>query len=213
MACKICETRRARRQCPGVGGEICPVCCGTERENSVSCPLDCEYLRDARRREKPREIDPESVPNRDIHVSDEFLEDHAVLAGAMMHGLVTAALGTPGVVDLDVREALDSLVRTYRTLQSGLYYESKPANPLAARICELMQKGLEEFRKTSAERLGVVAVRDADILGVLVFFQHMELPLNNGRRRGRAFLDFLLQQVGTVGGAAGARPGSLLVLP
>jgi hypothetical protein len=196
-----------------VGGEICPVCCGTERENSVSCPLDCEYLRDARRREKPREIDPESVPNSDIQVSEKFLEDRPVLTGAMMHGLVTMALGTPGVVDLDVREALDSLVRTYRTLVGGLYYESKPANPLAARICELMQKGLEEFRKSSAERLGVATIRDADILGVLVFFQHLELQLNNGRRRGRAFLDFLLQQIGTVVGSAGARSRPLLVLP
>ena len=34
-------------------------------------------------------------------------------------------------------------------------------------------------------------LRDADVLGVLVFLERLELQHNNGRRRGRAFLDFL----------------------
>ena len=34
-------------------------------------------------------------------------------------------------------------------------------------------------------------VRDADVLGVLVFLQRLEMRYNNGRRRGRAFRDFL----------------------
>jgi hypothetical protein len=212
MACKICETRRPRRLCPGVGGEICSVCCGAERENTVSCPLDCEYLQEARGREKPREIDPESIPNRDIRITDSFLHEQTALLGALMRGLATAALGLPGAVDFDVREALDSLVRTYRTLQSGLYYESKPANPLAARIHELVQKGLEEYRKSAAERSAILTVRDADVLGVLVFLQRLELQFNNGRKRGRAFLDFLRQQTGTSAGAA-MPGGSPLVLP
>ena len=33
--------------------------------------------------------------------------------------------------------------------------------------------------------------RDADVLGLLVFLQRFELDRNNGRRRGRAFLDAL----------------------
>jgi hypothetical protein len=56
-------------------------------------------------------------------------------------------------------------------------------------------------------------IRDSDVLGVLVFLQHLELQLNNGRRRGRAFLDALRQQIDSEQGEAGARPGSPLVLP
>ncbi len=52
MKCVICEVRTARRHCPGVRGEICSVCCGTERENTIACPFDCTYLREARLREK-----------------------------------------------------------------------------------------------------------------------------------------------------------------
>jgi hypothetical protein len=76
-----------------------------------------------------------------------------------------------------------------------------------------MQKGLEEFRKAAVDRLGMSTIRDSDVFGVLVFLQHLELQLNNGRRRGRAFLDALRQQVEANQGEAGASPGSPLVLP
>ncbi len=214
MTCKICETRRARRTCPGVGGEICSVCCGTERENSVSCPLECIYLREARLREKPQEMEAEKMPNRDVRITDRFLNENGALLGEMMREIAEAGLGVPGTVDFDVREALDSLVRTYRTRESGLYYESKPANLMAAGIHERVQEGVDVFRAAAAERFGINTVRDADILGVLVFLQRVELRLNNGRRRGRAFLDFLRHQIGPI---EGARPhlqgGSPLVLP
>jgi hypothetical protein len=213
MACKICQTRRARRLCPGIGGEICPVCCGRERENTVDCPLECEYLQAARGREKMPDLDPESLPNRDIEVSEDFIREQGALLQATIRGLATAAWGMPGAVDLDVREALDSLARTYRTRESGLYYESKPANLVAARIFELMQKGLEEFRKTAVERLGIAPVRDAGILGVLVFLQRTGMQFDNGRRRRRAFMEFLRQHAG-MGQEAGVQDsGSPLVLP
>jgi len=34
-------------------------------------------------------------------------------------------------------------------------------------------------------------MRDTDVLGALVFLQRLELQNNNGRRRGRAYFDFL----------------------
>jgi hypothetical protein len=208
--CKICEKRRPRRRCPGVGGEICAVCCGTERENTVSCLLDCEYLREAREHEKRQELDPEKMPNRDIRVTEEFLERHAALVAAMIRGVVTAGLGVTGAVDQDVRDALESMVQTYRTRQSGLYYESRPQNLLAARIQELIESGLAEYRKASAERLGMETVRDADVLGTLVFLERVGLQFDNGRRRGRAFLDFLRGHAAVDESGAGASP---LVLP
>jgi hypothetical protein len=36
-----------------------------------------------------------------------------------------------------------------------------------------------------------MTIRDSEVLGVLVFLQRLELQNNNGRRRGRAFLDML----------------------
>src|SRR5580693_4260414 len=112
MACAICHTRRPRRFCLGVQGEICSLCCGAEREITVDCPLDCEYLREAHKHEKPIPIDPEMLPNRDIEVSEEFIEDNEEFLIAVATSLVRAALLTPEVIDYDIREALDGAIRT-----------------------------------------------------------------------------------------------------
>ena len=210
MTCKLCETRRPRRACPGVGGEICSVCCGTGREDTVNCPLDCVYLREARTREKPVGVDPKQIPNLDIEVSDSFLREHDALLAFLVGTVAEAVLSAAGAVDYDLREALGALVRTYRTRQSGLYYETKPSNLIAAGIQERVQKSIDDFREAVGKRAGMTTVRDADVLGVLAFLERVEYQTNNGRRRGRAFLDFLRAQSAAMAADAARSP---LVVP
>jgi hypothetical protein len=190
MKCQICDLRKPRRHCPGVHGEICSICCGNEREVTVSCPLDCPYLVEARQHEKPRALNPDEVPNKDVQVTEEFLREHEPLFVFLSQRLIDASLTSPGAVDTDVREALQSLIRTYRTLQSGLYYETKPANLIAAGIHQRMQEAIDGLRKELAEK-NATPMRDAEILGTLVFLERVELHENNGRPRGRAFIDYL----------------------
>jgi hypothetical protein len=191
LSCKICEIRRPRRFCPGIKGEICTLCCGTEREKTVRCPLDCEYLKEARVHEKVEPPDPEKFPNKEIRVSEQFLRDHDEFLMFLSRALLRAAFEVPGAIDYDIREALASLIRTYRTLESGLYYESLPSNPLAGVIHQRIQQAVEEFRREQTQRVGLTNVRDADVLGVLVFLQQLEIIHNNARPLGRAFIDFL----------------------
>ena len=213
MACALCETRRPRRFCPGVRGDICTTCCGAEREVSVSCPLDCEYLMEARKHDRTPPIDPQQVPNRDIRVADELLSANEELLASISMTLTRAAAETAGVVDFDMRDALDALTRTYRTLESGVYYESRPTNPLAAHICDVVQAGIAEFRRQETARLGMTKTRDSDILGILVFLQRFELDQNNGRRKGRAFLDVLRRIYSGEPGSAPPAASSSLILP
>jgi hypothetical protein len=193
MACAICQIRRPRRFCPGVRGDICTLCCGTEREVTVACPLECEYLREAHKHEKPRPLPEGGLPNRDLILSREVLEENEPLLSFLAQALLRAALSNPDVVDYDVREALQASIRTHRTLQTGLVYESLPSNPLAAGICRALDAAIEEFRREEAERLGIHKTRESAILGMLVFFEHFELSYNNGRKRGRAFVQSLLE--------------------
>jgi hypothetical protein len=190
MKCKICETRKPRRHCPGINGEICSLCCGNEREVTISCPLDCPYLAQARLHEKLRPLNPDEVPNQDVQVTEQFLREHEPLLMFLSSRLLEASLTAAGAVDSDVREALQSLIRTYRTLQSGLYYETRPANLIAAGIHERVQEAVVALRKDLTEK-SASPVRDAEILGTLVFLERVELNQNNGRPRGRAFLDYL----------------------
>ena len=191
MKCRLCETRKPRRYCPGVRGDICSICCGDKREVTVDCPLDCPYLAEARLHEKLAEIKPEEIPNRDVPVSEEFLRNHEPLLIFLGAKILEAAMTTAGAVDSDVREAIESLIRTYRTLQSGLYYETKPANMIAAAVHEKIQQSIEALRKELSEK-SAPALRDAEILGTLVFLQRLALAHNNNRPRGRAYISYLL---------------------
>jgi hypothetical protein len=190
ILCKLCEKRRARRFCPGVSAEICPQCCGTGREITIDCPLDCEFLREARVHERPAPLTEKDIPNLDIELKESFIQEHEREVMELSLALARA-MERERAVDLDAREALDSLVRTYRTLQSGLIYESRPQNPYAAGIQERLAQAIEELRKNIAEEAGMEKLRDKDVLATLVFLQRLEIQHNNGRRRGRAFFDFL----------------------
>jgi len=190
VPCKLCEKRRARRHCPGTDGEICPQCCGSERENTIHCPASCEYLREARFHEQPPPVPEDQIPNKDIRISEQFLREREALMFTLAVAL-KRAMETGDAVDFDAREALEAQIRTYRTLQSGLIYETRPANPFAAAIQRELQSAVEELREEIAEQQGMHTLRDTDVLGILVFLQRLEMQYNNGRRRGKAFRDFL----------------------
>jgi hypothetical protein len=202
--CKLCEKRRARRYCPGVGGDICPVCCGTERENTIDCPLECEYLQEARQHERLPDLPAVELPNQDVRLTEQFLREQDHLVIWMSHSLARA-MEAGKAVDWDAREALEAMIKTYRTLESGLIYETKPQNPYAAGIQDGLKAAVEELRKRVAEESGMAMLKDTDVLGVLVFLQRLEFQHNNGRKKGRAFLDFLRSYFPT-GAAQGVAP-------
>ena len=132
----------------------------------------------------PAPIAEELVPNKDVQLTEKFIREHEPLVFALAISL-KRAISEGQAVDFDAREALEALIKTYRTLASGLIYETRPANPYAAGIQDKMAAAIDELRK------GTHTVGDADVLGSLVFLQRLELQYNNGRRRGRAFRDFL----------------------
>jgi hypothetical protein len=187
------------------------LCCGAAREVTVDCPLDCEFLREARKHEKPAARNQAEFPNRDIQVPEKLVRANEHLLAFLSSTIFHTAMQVPGVVDGDVLEALDGLIRTYRTLESGVYYESRPNNPLAGSIFGAVQGALAQYRSREQQELGITKTRDADVLGLLVFLQYFALYRDNGRRRGRAFLDSLreLHPPGTE--PSGSSPSSAIL--
>ncbi|MGH9693289.1 MAG: hypothetical protein ACRD5Z_04025, partial [Bryobacteraceae bacterium] len=194
--------------CPAVHGDICTICCGTEREVSLSCPLECEFLQEAHRREKPVLVDEKELSDPDVPVTEEFLRDHEELLLFCMVSLVHAALRTASATDADALEALEALIKTYRTAESGLLYETRPVNTIAASVQRALSESLADYQKVRAERESL-HFRNAEILAVLVFLRRMGQQNQNGRPRGRMYLDLLKQM--TPATAGDERAPSLIV--
>src|SRR5205085_10437601 len=133
-----------------------------------------EYLQEARKHDRPPSLEGIEIPNRDIHFNESWLRDHEELFSFIGGALLRTAFEIPGVVDYDVRDALDALIRTYRTLQSGVYYETRPQNALAAELCGILQSAIADYRREETQR-GMTRTRDTDVLRILVFLQRLEL--------------------------------------
>ena len=193
ILCKICKKRKPKRACPGVSGEICAQCCGTEREVTVDCPSDCTYLRESRKyeREKPTKLD--ELPFKDVELSNSFVYEFEMFIGQIAYHIMEYALKNPGTVDLEIIDALDKLVRTYLTEQSGIYYESLPESPGATGIFREVKAFIDGLQKKQQERGSIASVKTGDLIRSLVFLLRMARINTTHRPRSRYFIDFLRQ--------------------
>jgi hypothetical protein len=174
----------------------------------VSCPYECEYLQEARKHEHKTPLD---IPDREMETMARMIREHEQLLDTLGVALLSAAQAT-NAIDFDAREALDALARTYRTLESGVYYETRPAGSYAAAIYDAVQNTAREYRTEEQRRAGVTRTRDADVLRIVQFLQQVERSHNNGRTRGRAFLHSLARHYAEAAGAAVADERSSLIL-
>jgi hypothetical protein len=199
--CSICGVRKARRNCPGVKGEICSICCGTEREQSIDCPLDCEFLRHAHEHENTPEVPRDELPDRDTDVDEDFLRRYEWVLIVVGSAVVDAYREFPAATDYDAREALAALVKTWQTLESGLIYEEKPANPYAAAMCDAVRHRVAEVQARLEAAGESTYLPDSAVLKLLIFLRRLEVLDNNGRKRSRAFLDMLNRSYASPPGA------------
>ena len=148
----------------------------------------CAYLLEGRKHDKPATDHVVDFPNKDIRVDEQYIEENHELFTVVSLSVIKAAQLTPGVVDNDVRECLAAVIKTYLTRDSGIIYDSRPENTVAAAMQTRLMESIEEFKKFAFEKTGVHSVKDPDVMKMLVFLQRLEITANNGRRYGRAFV-------------------------
>jgi hypothetical protein len=211
LSCPICNNRKTKRFCLARGESICSVCCGTEREVTIDCPADCPFLVASREYDEGRrQVDWSKVPFADVKIPLEFAQSHTLLLATLISSIWEYARDHRQVVDTDAIAALQALAETYRTLSSGLYYD-KPLDYLYQReLYHVMKAALEEFKQAETQRLGLGTTRNGEIRDALIFLTQLGATRENGRPKGRAFLDLIRTQLGP---EASARPTSNIVLP
>jgi hypothetical protein len=155
--CPLCSSRRAKRACPALAREICPVCCGTKRLVEISCPPDCVHLSASR-------AHPAAVVQRQHERDMRFLlplvadlseAQYRLFMFAAAIALQHARQATPAPLDADVAEAAASVAATLETARKGIIYEHQAASIPGQRLAAEISRALRE----AAGRAGADAGR------------------------------------------------------
>jgi hypothetical protein len=195
VSCPICEKRKAVRFCPAKGEKICAVCCGTEREVTIDCPVDCSFLIAAHRYEDEHQRElPADTPLLDETIPSDIVHTQQQLMAALAFTAAKFCASHKEATDADVLAALQSLAETYKTLRTGIYYEKRPDAQLPRELYGALTAFITEVKQQQAERTGFSGIKDSDIFYLLVFLYRMGLLRTNGRPRSRRYIEFLRSQ-------------------
>lgn len=211
--CPICEKRRAERYCPAKGEKICAIDCGTEREVSIDCPVDCSYLVAAHRWEQshPKSLAESDVPFADVSLPPEMIHTRQGVIAGLGYAVLIYAVDQRSLDDAEVFAALQALAETQRTLLSGIYYEKPPDDPVSAGLYAALAKYFEEEKKHLAEHPRTTPLKDSEIFNLLVFFLRFGKLRSSGRPKTRAFITFLRSTIPQ--GTPEAKEESRIIIP
>lgn len=160
--CPLCRVRKAKRTCPGVGHDICTVCCGTKRIVEISCPPSCVYLTTAQKH-------PAAVVKRQTE------HDLMVLMGALgrvserqlqvffvIHTFISRFKGDglTRLNDADVAEATGALASSFETAAKGVLYEQQATSVTA----EALRRELKIFLSQMAGDEGTRFEREVAVV-------------------------------------------------
>ena len=155
--CSLCGTGKAKRACPALRRDICPVCCATKRQKEIACPPDCGYLSSAR-------AHPAAVIQRQHERDMRFLlplvadlseTQYRLFLFAQALVIAHAKDAAPAPIDVDVADAAASVAATLETAGKGIIYEHRPSSIPAQRIATKLTSALGDF----ARRAGADAAR------------------------------------------------------
>jgi len=157
-------------------------------------------------------IEPEAIPFPDLEFSPEILRRHPEAVSAIGLAILGFAQQNGGVRDPEILTALRTLAESYRTLESGIYFERPPDEPLTRALYAHVGQALLEFKKQRVQQSGFATIKDSEIFRLLVFFLRVGVRETNGRPKSRAFVDFLYAQFPAVP-ATVEREAPRIILP
>jgi hypothetical protein len=160
--CPLCGTRKAKRACPGVGRDICPVCCGTKRLVEIACPADCPYLASARSHpaaivQRQQDRDMRFLLPRISDLTEPQYRLFLFLQGVILQYARTA---DPTPLDIDAAEAAATVAATLETAGKGIIYEHPAATIPAQRLATELRKVVADVAQRNGADAGRVE-RDA----------------------------------------------------
>jgi hypothetical protein len=216
MVCPLCSTRAAKRRCPALNQNICPVCCGTKRLVEIRCTDDCVYLASSRRH-------PAASVQRqhelDVALLLPAMADFTDRQSRFFFLFQSIALRHPAdalrpLIDADVAEGAAATATTLEAASRGVIYEQAPATLNAQALSGAFRRAFEEIvqqvpgPRTPLERDAARALRGIEEAARRVG------PIAGDTRTG--FLGLMRRVLGSQTSPAGEHrqePGPSIILP
>ena len=125
MRCVLCDGRKGKRFCPAKNALICPQCCGEKRILEIDCPETCEYLKTGRVHETSQETQRWFRTSDPVKIQKyrRVMKEFEPFVSHLEYLLAAARRSSRDLRDQDAAEALDLILSTLRTEESGLIYE------------------------------------------------------------------------------------------
>jgi hypothetical protein len=119
-----------------------------------------------------------------------FIYRHTLILNSICLGIFEERTGSPWLLDTDVIEVFKNLVKTMRTLSSGLYYESLPESAVQVSLFHRLKGLIDGFMQPQPEGLQQT-LKVSDAIDVLNFLTYAATVNSNSRPRSRQYLDLL----------------------
>jgi len=212
--CSHCRQRKAKRACPALRDNLCPLCCGRLRNREVACPPGCRHLsehaayQDQRTLERKIEPPKDRRPEEGDPLGDERLAWLAVHAEAPLR---EAAARRPefgdGDLILALESAKDKLVR-----DRGRIFIPGADRPAGHEAGEAVVEAMARcrFERSVILEAGTGGYTAEEKILVLDRLIAAAKSTARGEFKGRAYIDRLLASFDKMESGAG---GTKLVLP
>ncbi|MEJ2111672.1 MAG: hypothetical protein P8Z37_17535 [Acidobacteriota bacterium] len=198
MKCDLCEKRKAKRSCPAKNGFICAPCCGEKRVLELDCPETCPYLIAGRKHESDEF--GKLLQSQDPQIrekSRKVLTEHQDVIAHLEYTIAQFRLSSRDLSDKDVSKAVDLLLHTYRTEDSGILYEKDADDLRVDSLRRDLREVLETYRNPDSENANGIIDSGHDRLklqGAIECLELIQLMVDvyrNYRDSDSGYVDFL----------------------
>jgi hypothetical protein len=117
-------------------------------------------------------------------------QQHTPVLEGVIRSVVEERLNSPWLVDHDVMEVYKALRATFKTLSSGIYYESLPEGPVRLSLYRRLKTYFDQLMQPQSGSERVVKVSEMlEIMDLVT----LAAELHSGTRpRSRRYLDWLM---------------------
>jgi hypothetical protein len=147
--CPSCGRRRAKRACPALGRDICPVCCGTKRLTEIDCPPTCAYLSSARSHPAAVVVRRRESDVRFFVPLVQDLSEPQYRLLLLFQGVVVSQAhnALPPLHDEDVAEGAAAVAATLETARKGIIYEHRAQSGPAQQLATEFTRAITELSR------------------------------------------------------------------